>query len=81
MSNVDFHNNSFTGIDDKFPVSLDRFLIPISPALNEPVSVENFNGPPNIVSLLGSGTGSVKFIFEHYDKLKSNIIYKNLTIY
>ena len=45
------------------------------------VSVENFNGPPNIVSLLGSGTGSVKFIFEHDDKLKSNIIYKNLTIY
>ena len=65
MSNVDFHNNSFTGIDDKFPASLYRLLMPISPALKEPVSVENFNGPPNIVSLSGSGAGSVKFIFEH----------------
>ena len=70
VSNVGFHNNSLTGIDDKFPASFDRLLIPISPAFKEPVSVENFRAA-KYGSLSGSGTGSVKFIFEHDDKLKA----------
>ena len=81
VSNVDIHSNSLIGNEELLLVPLDRFLIPTTSELKLPVSVENFNGPPKIDCLLGSGIGSVKFIFEQEIRLNANIIYKNRIIY
>ena len=52
----------------------------VLPVLKDPVSVENFKGPPKIDCLSGSDVGSVKFTFEHDIKNVINKIYINLNI-
>tara|TARA_B100000902_G_scaffold313766_1_gene304292 strand:- start:337 stop:573 length:237 start_codon:yes stop_codon:yes gene_type:complete len=67
------------GREDKLDLLLE-FERNCFPALKEPVSVENFNGPPKIDSLFGSGKGSVKLIFEHETNKKTKKTYKNRNI-
>ena len=74
MSKLDLHNNSLIGKEWIWVLfsELDISERELPPVLNEPVSVENFNGPPNIDSLLGSGEGSISLTSEH--EIKDNVI-------
>ena len=78
-SKLDIQSNSLTGKED-MSLLFFEFESFGFPALKDPVSVENDNGPPKIDSLFGSGKGSVKLIFEHETKEKTKKIDKNRII-